>query len=123
MKIRQLLEIKVLTPDGILFEASELQAVNIRLSNGLLLGIRPGHAPLIAETMQGPVSIRNNSDADEITLYAGVLEIRNNTIIILTAGKVEKTPQEITATSELEFDRLMKTLLNQIIPETTIGRE
>ena len=123
MQTRHLLEIKVLTPEGILFEANELQAINVRLSNGLLLGIRPGHTPLIAETKIGPVQFRNDYDAGEITLYAGVLEIRNNMVILLTAGEVEKTPKEIAANPELELDRLMRTLLSQFIPDSSIRRE
>ena len=117
MSPRERLHLKILTPDGIILERKFLAAVNVPLVDGLPIGIRPGHAPLIAETVQGSVKYRTSTDEAEVELHAGVLEIRENVIMILTAGKVSTTPPEISTQPEKEFDRLMQTLIDKLVPE------
>ena len=108
------LTLKVLTPEGILYKEENLYAVNIPLADGCPIGVRPGHAPLIAETDQGKVQYRSSGSENEIHLHAGVLDIRDNMIILLTAGEVEKTPEAIAEAVPTEYDRLMQTLIQQI---------
>ena len=117
MSPRERLHLKILTPDGIILERNSLTAVNVPLADGLPIGIRPGHAPLIAETVKGSVKYRSLSSEEEVELHAGVLEIRENVIMILTAGKVSTTPPEISTQPEKQFDRLMQTLIDKLVPE------
>jgi len=117
MSPREQLHLKILTPDGIILERNALTAVNVPLADGLPIGIRPGHAPLIAETVEGSVKYRTSTSEAEVELHAGVLEVRKNVIMILTAGKVSTTPPEISTQPEKEFDRLMQTLIDKLVPE------
>jgi len=110
---QQLLTLKILSPDGIILTEESLYAVNAPLADGFPIGIRPGHAPLIAETEQGIVHYRNNKGKRGKNLHAGVLEIRDNQIIILTTGEVSKISPEITQRKESEYDRLMNTLIEK----------
>lgn len=117
MSPRERLHLKILTPDGIILEKDSLTAVNVSLADGLPIGIRPGHAPLIAETVQGSVNYRTSTSEEDVELLAGVLEIRNNNITILTAGKVSETPPEISTLPEKAYNRLMQTLIDKLEPE------
>lgn len=117
MSPKQRLHLKILTPDGIILERSSLRAINVPLANGLPLGIRPGHAPLIAETLRGSVKYRTSTSEIAVELHAGVLEIRENVVMILTAGEVSETPPEISTQPEKAYDRLMQTLIDKLVPE------
>jgi len=117
MSPRDRLHLKILTPEGIILETDALTGVNVPLADGLPIGIRPGHAPLIAETVEGSVRYRTPNSEAAIELHAGVLEIRENDIIILTAGKVSTTPPEVSKQPEKAYDRLMQTLIDKLLPE------
>jgi len=104
------IDLRIITPEGSLLEAESLNTVNVPLADGFPIGIRPGHAPLIAETKKGEVFYRDSNLEQRIDLHAGVLEIRENVVIILTPGEASTIPNEITKSSETEYDRLMNTL-------------
>jgi F0F1-type ATP synthase epsilon subunit len=103
--------LNIVAPEGLLRTEENLTAINITLANGSFLGIRPGHAPLIAETNEGKVHFRSGSTRGDYELHAGVLEVRDNVVTILIAGEVSSTPDEITEPAEMNFDRLINTLL------------
>ena len=107
----ELLSLKILTPEGSLLEADSLISISIPLADGGPIGIKPGHAPLIAETTQGTVIYRESGRENKINLLAGVLDIRDNLVIILTPGENMTMLPENTQPSETEYDRLMKTLV------------
>ena len=106
--------LRVFTPEGTILEADSLSSVNVPLADDCPIGIRPGHAPLIAETKKGIVHYRGQHQEEIIQLHAGILEIRDNEIIILTSGEVSTISPEITQPTELEYERLMKTLVEKL---------
>jgi len=114
MSTGSLLSLNVLTPEGSILDKEALYSVNVPLADGCPIGIKPGHAPLIAETIQGPVRFRSLDGENQIELHAGVLDIRDNQVIILTPGKVSATPLEITEESENDYDRLMTSLIEKL---------
>ncbi|MDY6867477.1 MAG: hypothetical protein SVT56_06170 [Chloroflexota bacterium] len=91
--------------------------MNVPLVDGGMIGIRPLHAPLIAETVQGEVAYRSQGERKAIELQAGVLDIYQDVITILTAGEIAETPPEVAEKPETEYDRLMQTLIDHLIPE------
>jgi len=115
--LENLLTLKIITPEGMTLEKDQLTSINVRLSGSSPIGIRPGHAPLIAETAKGHLKYRDASDIYEIDLYAGVLEVRNNQVTILTAGEMNKIEGEGIASSIAKYDRLMQTLIEQVFPQ------
>lgn len=108
------LKLRVFTPEGTILEADSLNSVNVPLADDCPIGIRPGHAPLIAETKKGTVHYRGHYQVERINLRAGILEIRDNEIIILTPGEVSTISPEITQSTEVEYERLMKTLVETL---------
>lgn len=118
-----LLTLRVLTPEGAILEVVALKAVNVPIANGGTIGLRPGHAPLIAETSKGAVHYRSETEAGGIELHPGILDIRNNHVIILTAGEVLQTPDAIIKPAETDFDRLMYTLVGELDPEPDVEQD
>jgi F0F1-type ATP synthase epsilon subunit len=120
VRIDPLLRLRILTPEGAIFERAGLASVRVPIVDGGSIGIRPGHAPLIAETAQGTVLYRTESEHGSIDLHSGVLELNDNLVNILTPGEVSQTPDLLTNPSEMEFDRLMQTLMRDLSPNTDI---
>lgn len=108
------LSLRVLTPEGAILEANGLTSVRVPLVVVGSIGIRSNHAPLIAETQQGHVVYRTDSEENRIHLHPGVLNIRDNLITILTAGVIDKTPAELSTITQKQSDRLMYTLVRKL---------
>lgn len=108
------LSLRVISPEGLFFEADLLQEVVVPLADGGSIGIRPKHAPLIAETITGPIWYQTRTGKENIDLLAGILEIRDNVVTILTAGRDEESEDGFSLGPEGEYDRLIQTLVNDL---------
>jgi len=117
MSSNSLLTLRILSPEGKITEIENLNAVNLSLANDRPLGIRPGHAPLIAETKRGAVTYHKSGKEEQIHIHAGVVEIRNNFVTILTAGEVFHPESNIMQEKDTEFSRLMQTFIKHINPD------
>lgn len=118
MSVEPVISLRVLTPEGAILEIDELTSVSVPLIDGGTIGIKPGHTPLIAETAKGFVRYRTEKGQKKIELHPGVLDIRHNVVLILTAGDISQTPVKITKPVETEYDRLMTTLVRELIPDS-----
>jgi len=118
MSNKSQLTLRIITPEGNIVEESDLLSININLAEDNPIGIRPGHAPLIAATKKGAVTIHRTQDEAVFNLHSGVMEIRDNSVTILTAGLIHQTPTETESPTDVEFTRLMKALVNQLKPES-----
>jgi F0F1-type ATP synthase epsilon subunit len=112
-----LLTLRILSPDGINIERTGLYEVSVPLADGGSIGIKPGHAPLIAETVQGAVKFRSESGKNSIDLLPGVLDIRDNTVIILSAGEIMQDANFAGEKTPIKLERIMQTLVNKLEPK------
>ncbi|MBC7263134.1 MAG: hypothetical protein H5T64_02110 [Chloroflexi bacterium] len=75
----------VRTPEGILLEVST-SWVHAELINGGI-SIYPRHAPLIGETMAGPLRYRaEDGNERSIWLQPGILRVERGRVTVLTPG-------------------------------------
>lgn len=116
MNKKSLLSLHILTAEGVILKKENLEAVNVSLNDELPLGIRPGHAPLIAETKTGPVIYRTSTSEEQIEIHAGILNIRDNVVTILTPGKVADFPQDSPGKLQTEYERLFRAVLASYQP-------
>lgn len=123
MRSDNLLVLKVITPEGLIIQKTHLNAINIPLAGVSSIGVRPGHAPLIAETAQGTVRYRDADSEEKINLYSGVLEIKNNVVTILSAGEIEISSSKAVESPENKYKRLMQTLVKQIEIDNDVKSE
>ena len=84
------LTLEVLGVEGLLFAAESIRSLTVRLVDGSLIGIRPGHAPLTGMTAPGPVRYQLEERWNQTETTAGILTIRNNTVRIMTIGTDEE---------------------------------
>ncbi len=76
------MKLSVLTPEGAFLEA-QVYSVVVPAIDGLL-GILKDHAPLLAALTKGVVKIQSESGAIKINVGPGLVEVNDNSIIILT---------------------------------------
>ncbi|MGQ9493092.1 MAG: F0F1 ATP synthase subunit epsilon [Anaerolineae bacterium] len=76
----------VLTPVETLLETSGVQWIQVRLADGGEIGIWPGHAPLLAETVTAPLRYADDTGEHRISIQAGILHITPGEVFIYTTG-------------------------------------
>ena len=85
MQLEQL-SLEVLGAEGMILKAEEISSINVRMEDGTLLGIRPGHTPLIGPAQAGIITYTMAGQAYQAQIEAGILTVRKNLVRILTTG-------------------------------------
>jgi F0F1-type ATP synthase epsilon subunit len=94
-----------------LLDAKEVLWVQARLTDGGGIGIYPGHAPLLAETVTAPLRYADSSGEHTLDLEAGVLQVDENGVTIFTSGLQTFEASDTSEVSGDErFDRLAQEL-------------
>jgi len=109
------LRLRVWTPDEVILDIEHANWVNLELADGGSIGIRPGHAPLMAETLTAPVCYDDASGEHLLFLEAGILQVERTGVTVLTNGLAnvedsEERPDE----EETRFDRLARALFTML---------
>jgi F0F1-type ATP synthase epsilon subunit len=109
------LGLTVLSPAGKLLDEAQVDWVRVRLADGGGIGILPGHAPLIAETVSAPLVFSRDGEEHRIDLQHGILQVETGRVVILTGGEagglqVDKWGEA----DEVRFDRLARVLLARL---------
>lgn len=76
----------VQTPAEVLVDLLEVDWVEVRLAKGGPLRILRGHAPLLAETLAGPLDYSTASGQRRIELEAGLLSVARGQVTVLTTA-------------------------------------
>ena len=113
--VAESLHLRVCTPDEVILNNEQVNWVNLKLADRGSIGIRPGHAPLLAETLTAPVYFEDESGEHLLFLEAGILQIERTRVTVLTQGlanveDAEEQPDE----EETRFDRLARVLFTML---------
>jgi len=92
------LRLTVLTPDETLIEVDEAAWVQARLADGGGIGIWPGHAPLVAETVTAPLRYADAAGEHSLNLEAGILQIDESGVVILTSEAADGVGETVDET-------------------------
>jgi len=97
--------LSVLTPAQTLLDAQEVAWVQARLADSGSVGIYPGHAPLLAETIAAPLRYADPSGVHTLDLEAGFLQVEGEGVTIFTSGQGQPAGPRQTAEQERQpFD-------------------
>jgi len=80
----KLLKIQVLSLGKGGLELEQVERLQVWLEDGSWLGIRPGHAPMIAATGDGELKYRKDDQDQTVPVKAGILTLSDNLVSILT---------------------------------------
>lgn len=108
-----------------LLDVTGVQWVQVRLADGAGLGICPGHAPLLAETVAAPLRYADSEGERAVELDPGILAITPSSVTLFTSGLRGEKPVAGTLGDErdLHFERLAITLRQMFRGEgSDVGR-
>ncbi len=111
------LRLTVLTPAQTLLDVRGVAWIQVQLADGGGIGIWPGHAPLLAETVTALLRYADALGEHALDLEAGILQIARDGVTIFTGGL---TRQAVTVQPPDEdqegarFDRLAQALLTTL---------
>ena len=107
------LELKVLTPERVILQVEHAIRIRLRLADEAWISIFPNHAPLVAETLDGPLTYDTEVESGSIDVAAGILYLEDNRVHVLTSGALEQVPATggIDVGEESKFDRLARELM------------
>ena len=80
----KLLRVEVLSLGKGGLELELVERLQVRLEDGSWLGIRPGHAAMIAATGDGVLKYRKDNQDQTVSVKAGILTLSDNLVSILT---------------------------------------
>lgn len=78
------LQLEILSPAGVIADLSELESVHVRLENGQLIGIYPGHTNLIGAVAAGSVKAVSAEEEKSLEIPGGILRVEQDHVRILT---------------------------------------
>lgn len=80
----KMLRVRVLSLGSGGMELERVEALQVRLQDGSWLGVRPGHAPIIAATGDGELKFRQDERDQVILVKNGILTLIDDLVSILT---------------------------------------
>ena len=107
------MKLLILTPESTLLEVAGLRKVRVPLVDNNIIGIHPGHHPLLAETRAGRIEYGKESYTNSFTAQAGILRVESDQVTLYTSGKQEEQehPQSHKPTQQ---DQIIKGLEQQL---------
>jgi F0F1-type ATP synthase epsilon subunit len=90
-----LLRLRVVTPAETLLEAVDVRWVKAELADGAGIGIWPGHAPLLAETLAAILRYADQSGEHSMPLQAGVLYVAHGRVTVYTTSAMDREDQSV----------------------------
>ncbi len=75
------MRLEIITPEKIVFKG-DADLVQLPGSDGLF-EILNNHAPMIAALGKGKMKVRNNNEYSYFEINGGIVEVLNNTILVL----------------------------------------
>lgn len=105
----------VLTPERALLEVKGVSQVQAQLADGGPIGIYPGHAPLLAETVAAPLRYDDRLGEHTINLDAGILQVSGERVTVFAGSQTSRVSETLEISEDdRHFDRLAQELLAKL---------
>lgn len=109
----QYVRLYVLSPEEVLVEGQALW-VQVPLEDGLI-GIWPGHSPLIGSLGPGTVEYALPDGVHQLQVLAGILRVTMEECVVLVSHPEGEAPSELTDDRDALFDDLVDSLQDEEI--------
>ena len=119
-----LLRFSVLTPGKTILDVANVRKVRVKLADHGWLSVFPRHAPLLAETMAGPVTYTTEVGDETVSLSESILQIMENDVTLFSGGELTSSTATVSADADAtHFDRLSQALMQslQALPTESLG--
>ena len=105
------LELKIITPERVVFAEDGVESVTLPGSEGELT-ILPSHSPLMTELAPGPLTFRKGGQETDVAVAGGFLEVRDDKVIVL-ADTAERSDEIDAARAEAARESAREALANR----------
>ncbi len=82
------LQLKIVTPDSIIYESDDVSYVNLMTGAGELT-VLPDHIPLIANIKTGQIKVGKEGEVFALTVSIGILEVQKDSKVVILAERSE----------------------------------
>lgn len=82
------LQLKIITPDSIIYESSDVYYVNLMTGAGELT-ILADHIPLITTIKTGQIKVGKDGDVFALAVSTGILEVQKDSHVVILAERSE----------------------------------
>ncbi len=82
------LQLKIITPDSIIYESSDVSYVNLMTGAGELT-ILADHIPLITTIKTGQIKVGKDGDVFALAVSTGILEVQKDSHVVILAERSE----------------------------------
>ncbi len=82
------LELKILTPDALIYESGEVSSVTLPTESGEIT-VLPLHIPLISRLKTGQIKVVKGGETLALAVSSGVLEVQKGSKVIILAERSE----------------------------------
>lgn len=106
--------LEIISPEGLVFQGTAA-AVSIPTFSGVIT-VLPHHTPLFTKLSEGEIEIRDGSKSMTVVITGGFLEIKSNSVHILSDYAIKAESIEIAKSEEKKRqaeDRLKQKLSNE----------
>ncbi len=82
------LELKILTPDALIYESGEVSSVTLPTESGEIT-VLPLHIPLISRIKTGQIKVVKGGETFALAVSSGVLEVQKDSKVVVLAERSE----------------------------------
>ena len=107
--------LRILSPEQVLYEGQALW-VQVPLVDGLI-GIWPGHAPLLGSLGRGRIQWETGKGAQEFAVEGGMLRVDTDRCVVLVGRSGSEQPGPRAAQAEALFEGLQEALSDSLPDE------
>jgi F0F1-type ATP synthase epsilon subunit len=113
------MRLRAATAEAVWFDEPEVTWLRVVLADGRSIGIRPGHAPLLAETAPGTLQYGTEAGARSMDVDSGIVHVhRQGVDIYATAGGRSSKPRDSSPDGDSHFEQMAWGMLQLLRADT-----
>lgn len=82
------LQLKIITPDSVIYEDNEISYVNITTGAGEIT-VLPDHIPLVTNIKTGQIKVGKDGEVFALAVSIGILEVQRDSKVVILAERSE----------------------------------
>ncbi|MDQ5901640.1 MAG: F-type H+-transporting ATPase subunit epsilon [Patescibacteria group bacterium] len=82
------LELKIVTPDSVIYESSDISYVTVPTGAGEIT-VLPDHIPLVSNIKTGQIKVGKDGDVFALAVSNGILEVQRESKVVILAERSE----------------------------------
>ncbi len=133
------LQLKIVTPDSVIYESDDISYVNITTGAGEIT-VLPDHIPLVTNIKTGQIKVGKEGEVFALAVSIGILEVQRDSKVVILAERsemahlidVDRAEQAYKRAEEIKErikededvdDAKVKALIDKELNRITVGKK